>query len=99
MKPQNLALLKRFFTLFLAIQGVLFLLLAINNHFVPLGGYMSWALLVMLFASPTLAVLSILLLWHEKQTAYRVVSVIGFLTALLGIAVIVALFIAIYRFT
>lgn len=99
MKPQNLALVKQLFTFFLALQGVLFLLLAINNHFVALGGYMSWALLVMLLASPVLAVLSVLLLWHEKQTAYRVVSVIGFLTAVLGIAVIVALFIAIYRFT
>lgn len=88
----------RLFTVFLTIQGILYLLLGINNSITPLGKLLPWTVVLLFFSSPALITLSAIVLLKKSGLVYKIAAIIGIATALLGIAMIVSLFMVYIKF-
>lgn len=90
---------QKLFKIFLALQGVIFLLLAYHNSVHPIGNLLPYSVMFLLFTSPILVVASVLQLFSKtegqsssQKITMKIAAVVGVLAGLLGLSMIVGLY-------
>lgn len=81
----------QYWRILLTLQGILLLLMAINNSIQSLGILGAYVVLLLLICSPLLLVLSAMQLFKKAKPIYKVAAAIGILASLAGSVAAVSL--------